>query len=101
MVLMKYFCFYFPVRLGVVVTSCVSVIEVLINLIYFLMTTATDFKNMVRNIQKNLYEYSSNDVFVKCLELAESCKTILKYVDGIKIICSMKLQIRMSFAWQL
>lgn len=93
MVLMKYFCFYFPVRLGIIkttqkkpfdwtlyfrfgvlVTSAVSFLESLMTLIYFTLHDVEYFKNQAKLMQENIEDYSSNSAFDMLLEHFVACK---------------------------
>jgi hypothetical protein len=71
---MKYFCFYFPVRLGVLLTSVLSGLQALAALIYFLLHDVNHFKNFFKDMQENIDDYSSNEIFNKFLSLAEDSK---------------------------
>lgn len=71
---MKYFCFYFPVRLGVLITTVLSGLQGLIVLIYFLLKDASSFKTSVTAMQESIDEYSSNEFFDRFLSLSEDCK---------------------------
>lgn len=76
MVLMKYFCFYFPTRLGVIITSVISLVETGVFLIYCIINDVDHFTVIIKGIQENIEEYSSNYVFDKFLEVADSRKNI-------------------------
>lgn len=73
MVAMKYFCFCFPVRFGVVVVSCLCIIQALVPIALFLVWDAAKLKEFVRNFQENIGDYSSNFVFDRFLEIVENC----------------------------
>lgn len=73
---MKYFCFYFPVRLGVMICSVMSILEALVVLAYFLINDSDTLKERAREMQENIDDYSSNDVFNRFLEHFERCKNL-------------------------
>ncbi|CAO1396800.1 unnamed protein product [Diamesa serratosioi] len=79
MVAMKYFCFYFPVRFGVVIVSCLGIIQGLIPIILFLVWDAAKLKEFVRNFQENIGDYSSNFVFDRFLEIVENYPVEFRY----------------------
>lgn len=74
MVLMKYFFFYFPVRLGVIFTSIFSGIQGSFALIYVLLHDEKHYKNVVKDLEEKIDEFSSNEAFNKLLILAGDCK---------------------------
>lgn len=74
MVLIKYFCFYFPVRLGVIITSVLACLQSLMSLVYCMINDTKHFKMIIDDMQENIEDYSSNQVFDKFLEIAEKCK---------------------------
>lgn len=76
MVFMKYFCFYFPVRLGALITSGFYFIESLLTLAYVLVNDSKFFKDFFENVQENIDDYSTNEVFEKVLKLAIECENI-------------------------
>lgn len=85
MVLMKYFCFYFPIRLGVIITSVISSVETGVFLIYCIMNDVDHFTALIKGIQENIEDYSSNYVFDKFLEVADSRKNIWLNIQQIII----------------
>lgn len=86
MVLMKYFCFYFPVRLGVLITSISSFLEALVFCTYCLMYDSQHFKHMVQHIQENIDDYSTNKEFDMFLDFADNCETFSQYFESSRII---------------
>lgn len=72
--MMKYFCFYFPVRLGVLITSGLNFFENLSSLGLQLLHDSKYFKDYCENILKNIDDYSTNDVFEKFLKMVIECK---------------------------
>lgn len=76
MVLMKYFCFYFPVRLGVIITSIISSGQGAACLAYVIMYDEQYFKKWVKDVQENIEDYSSNQVFDMSLEIIDECEFI-------------------------
>lgn len=81
MVLMKYFCFYFPVRLGVIITSVISIGQASVFLIYGVLNDANHFKDIISGVQENIEVYSTNQIFDKFLELSASCKPLKMFLD--------------------
>lgn len=74
MVLMKYFCFYFPVRLGVIIASVFSSLQSVALLIYAMIHDIEYLKENIEEIQKNIDQYSSNEFFEKFLRLSAECE---------------------------
>lgn len=71
---MKYFCFYFPVRLGVFFTSIFGALQSLAVLIYALIYDAEYLKTTIKDIEERIDEYSSNEFFDRCLQEAGECE---------------------------
>jgi hypothetical protein len=74
MVVMKYFCFYFPVRLGVIITSSFTCFQSLVTIGYTLMYDVEYLQNLVKETVEKIDEYSSNEYFNKFLEYADECE---------------------------
>lgn len=81
MVVMKYFCFYFPVRLGVIIASVFSSLQSVIVIIYALIHDTAYLKENIEEIQKNIDSYSSNEFFEKFLRLAAECEWIMSNIS--------------------
>lgn len=72
--MMKYFCFYFPVRLGVLITSGFYLFESLSSLAAELMRGSKFFKDFAEKLLENIDDYSTNDFFEKSLKMIIDCK---------------------------
>jgi hypothetical protein len=70
MVVMKYFCFYFPVRSGVLITSSLSILQSVTLLSYCVINTEKDLRKKCENVRENIEDYSSNQVFDSILDFA-------------------------------
>jgi hypothetical protein len=68
MVLMKYFCFCFPVRLGVLITTTLVIVENLGILSVILMYSAKDVKLKAEEFQETKKTLSSPEYFNKFLD---------------------------------
>jgi hypothetical protein len=68
MVMMKYFCFYFPVRTGVLITSVLSAAQSMALLAYCFLKSADDLKAMAEDVMININDYSSNEAFEMSLD---------------------------------
>ena len=78
MVLMKYFCFCVPVRLGVIITSLITIIENVGILIGISMYSAEDIATMADDLKdkskENSYEVSSKELYEILSENIKDCK---------------------------
>lgn len=81
MVLMKYFCFFFPVRLGVIITSVFNAVQCLVQISFALAYDAEFLKGKITETIDKIDEYSSNEYFDQFLEYAEKC-------EWLKISCT-------------
>lgn len=71
---MKYFCFYFPVRLGVIITSILAIIQDIASLI-FLMLQETDFlKSLTKEFLANDDELTAMTWMKRALNFVDTCK---------------------------
>lgn len=70
MVLMKYFFYCFPVRLGVLITSSLAIIENLIVLGVFLMYNEEVIKSKAEELKEVVKELSSFDYFDQFLDFS-------------------------------
>ena len=61
MVLMKYFCFCFPIRFGVLITSSAVILENLITLGVILMCNAEDLKLKAEKFQEMKKDLSTTE----------------------------------------
>lgn len=81
MVLMKYFCFCIPVRLGVIVTSGIAILLNLFVLGVFLIYDEGDLKKMsedaVGNGGENSYETHTKELYEICIDYIKDCKEII------------------------
>lgn len=59
------------------VTSGVSFLETLVLSIYCAMYDSDHFKSIVKSVQENIDDYSSNKVFDMFLDFADNCEDIL------------------------
>lgn len=81
MVLMKYFFHCFPVRLGVLITTSLAIIENLVILGLFLAYSEQDVKEQAENLKKTVEELSSFDYFDQFLDYVTTCKVLtLKFL---------------------
>lgn len=76
--MMKYFCFYFPVRTGVLITSFLSILQSMGLLAYCIVNTAEDFKNIATDVKIHIDDYSSNQAFETSLDFVIQRKQIWK-----------------------
>lgn len=83
MVLIKYFCFYFPVRLGVIICSVLAMAQSLVSLIYCILNDANHFEDIIEDLQKNIDDYSSNQVFDRFLEISKKCELSLFVAESL------------------
>lgn len=74
MVVMKYFCFYFPVRLGVIISSVFSSVQSVVVLMYAVWYDTDFLKETIDEIEKEIDLYSSNEYFEKFLKLSGECE---------------------------
>lgn len=68
MVMMKYFCFYFPVRTGVLITTSLSALQTMALLAYCFLRSAEDLKVMAEDVMIHIDVYSSNEAFETSLD---------------------------------
>lgn len=73
--MMKYFCFYFPVRLGVLITSVFYLFESLAYLAAVFMRGSEFLKEFAEKMLENSDDYSMNEVFEKSLKMIVECKS--------------------------
>jgi len=75
---MKYFCFCVPVRLGVIITSLITIIENVGGLIGISMCSAEDIANMADDLKdkskESSYEVSSKELYEILSENIKDCK---------------------------
>jgi hypothetical protein len=78
MVLMKYFCFFLPVRLGIIITSVMSIIENGIGFIGIFMYSAQDIAKWAEDLRDktkdNSYDTTSQELYEIFIEYAKECK---------------------------
>lgn len=58
------------------ICSVMSILEALVVLAYFLINDSDTLKERAREMQENIDDYSSNDVFNRFLEHFERCKNL-------------------------
>lgn len=83
MVLMKYFFYCVPVRLGVLITTSLVIVENLTLLGVFLMYNENDVKIKVENLKQDIKELSSFDYFDEFLDYVTKGKKIIKMTSQI------------------
>lgn len=74
MVLMKYFFYCFPVRLGVLITSSLAIIENLAVLGVFLLHNEDEIKIQIEKLNQATKELSTFDYFDQFLEFVKNGK---------------------------
>lgn len=80
MVLMKYFCFCVPVRLGVIITSAMTIIENAVVLIGLMFYNAKDIVDKTNTLvtKENSYDSSSKELYEIAIENVRKCKSLKK-----------------------
>lgn len=68
MAVMSYFCFFFPLRLGVIICSVLVMIQTIIPLVYILIYDADDIRRMSEETQEDIEDFDTNFVFDWLLE---------------------------------
>lgn len=68
-------------RLGVIITSVISIGQASVFLIYGVLNDANHFKDIISGVQENIEVYSTNQIFDKFLELSASCKPLKMFLD--------------------
>jgi DNA-binding FadR family transcriptional regulator len=102
MVLMKYFCFCFPVRLGVMITSVITLVESIAILAASLHYSADDIKRMADDLRdkskdNNMFDKEDKEMYEILIEYVKNGE-LLFVLDSIKLKIIPPLQSLRQFA---
>lgn len=70
---MRYFCFYFPIRLGVIITSTLSVFQDIAFLIYLMLQESDFIKKITKEFLGVEDELTVNTWVKRTLHYVEKC----------------------------
>lgn len=70
---MKYFCFYFPVRLGVIITSILAIVQDIASLIYLMFQESDFLKTYTKEFLMNDDELTAMTWMKRALNFVDAC----------------------------
>lgn len=82
---MKYFCFCFPIRMGVVITSSLVILENLMYLVVILMYNAEDLKLKAEKFQEMKKDLSSTEQLDSFLNYVVKGERIISNFNSFKL----------------
>jgi hypothetical protein len=82
---MTYFCFYFPVRLGVIITSILAVIQDVAALIYLMLQESDYLKRFTKEFLGNDDELTANTLMKRALNFVDECKINVNFTGDVQL----------------